>query len=292
MTDEQQVVPARVAVGIGLSGESGYVLEKVVALAGDPSLVAAVHVIAPKHQLYNLGSKSPQIYDLVSANVSARLERLCRRFGVANYHVRTGHSPTVIAEFAAEAGASIIAIGTHGRQGHRRFLGQTSNDILHRPSVDVLAVQTPDELPPVAAAYRRILVAIDPSLDVDRVLKRAQALRGHFDARLDIATVIRPASYLVGGIDLENAPEAKKLEAVALERLEGVRDDVLSTYDDISSGFVRRGDPAVEIQRVTDEIGADLVVLGIGSAHGETWLGSSPTLLHDIRQDLYCVSVP
>lgn len=54
---------------------------------------------------------------------------------------RQGSPATVIRECAAEIGADVIVVGTHGRHGLELLLGSISNGVLHGTPCDVLAVK-------------------------------------------------------------------------------------------------------------------------------------------------------
>lgn len=103
------------------------------------------------------------------ARASAPATRLERRRGL-----RPG---AVILDYATEAHADLIVLGTHGRRGPRRwFLGSTAEEVLRSASCNVLVVRQRDggrELHPI----RRLLVPVDFS-DVSAASIRSAASIG------------------------------------------------------------------------------------------------------------------
>ena len=55
-------------------------------------------------------------------------------------HVECGRAINVILDVAASENADLIVIGSHGKHGAALLLGSTANGVLHRATVDVLAV--------------------------------------------------------------------------------------------------------------------------------------------------------
>ncbi len=62
--------------------------------------------------------------------------------------VLTGHAAESIADFAAENGADVIVLATHGRSGVKRWvLGSTADKILRSACVPVMMVRAPGCIP-------------------------------------------------------------------------------------------------------------------------------------------------
>ena len=58
-----------------------------------------------------------------------------------NQHLTFGRPETEIDAIAAEIGADLIVVGSHGRHGIALILGSTANGVLHGAPCDVLAVR-------------------------------------------------------------------------------------------------------------------------------------------------------
>ena len=292
-----------IVVGVGLTGESGFVIEKVASLAGDPNRIIAVHVMEHGY-LYvedeseglvrELGQSFEELASSVENDAQERLARLCKRFGVRNYQLRSGHVATELQRMADEHDAICVAIGTHGRRGWRALLGETANSVLHGTRTNVLVVYTPDALPDVASSYRRILVAADLTRETDQVLAEAIRIQQRFDAELYVMSVVRPLAQVYHGLDFSNAVEASMFETEAHSRYERH----LQKYADgfgipATRTIVRQGEPISEIHATLDDLDADLLVLGTHGTHGPALLlgSTSNAVLHGIRCDVMAVRV-
>jgi nucleotide-binding universal stress UspA family protein len=70
-----------------------------------------------------------------SADPAVRVDRI----------IREGPTTAVILQAAADYGADVIVMGTHGRTGFRRFiLGSVTEEVLRKAPCPVLTVKTPD----------------------------------------------------------------------------------------------------------------------------------------------------
>ena len=116
--------------------------------------------------------------------------------------------------------------------------------------------------------YSRVLVPLDTSELAEQALPHAVELARHFDAHLELLTVLRAS----GEEALEvHAPgdewDPRALEAQ--EYLDGVAGRL--SQDDLSvSTAVRRGDVAEEIMAHSVDAGCDLIVM---CTHGRSGLG-------------------
>lgn len=305
-TTEPDAEPGReltVIVGIGLTGESGFVLEKVAELAGSATRLVAVHVLEHSY-LYvedggegmarELGHSFEELATNLEDDARERLQRLCARFGIERYEVRTGHVATELQRVADEYRAFCVVIGTHGRRGWRALLGETANSVLHGTRTNVLAVYTPDELPEMTSSYRKILVAADLSAETDQVMREAVRIQQRFNADIYLLSVIRPLAQVYHGLDFSNAVEVGVFESEAQSRYETHLSSYAATFGiDPARAFVRQGDPITEIHWTAEEIGADLVVVGTHGTHGPALLlgSTSNAVLHGIRCDVMAVRV-
>jgi nucleotide-binding universal stress UspA family protein len=79
---------------------------------------------------------SKRIEDFVHAKLGDRSAIEGRRVGI---HVRTGNVAQEIVKFAEEAGAQLVVVGSHARQGVlKKLLGSTSEKVLEISPVSVL----------------------------------------------------------------------------------------------------------------------------------------------------------
>lgn len=214
----------------------------------------------------------------------AYLEQIAARCRAAAVEARVHvHAPPVrgvaagIAEHAAELGADLIAITTHGSGGLRDLIvGSIAQQTLARGTTSILLVRptATGAAPPFAC--RTLVVALDPArhgmapLDAACLLARALAAHLHLltvvptpgtlpAERRAQATLSPHAAAAV--LDLESRDaEAMLREAAASLEAEGLK----------ASTELRRGDPLSEVIQALRERAADLLVV---ATHGHVGLG-------------------
>lgn len=139
--------------------------------------------------------------------------------------------------------------------------------------------------------YKKIMLAVDLTEESKPVAERALALVKAFDAELHLVHVIEPLSLAYGGdvpMDLSSVQEQ-------------IQDQAKSHLAEFASGMgvtaehqhLIFGRPESEIQRVADEEGADLIVVGSHGRHGlALLLGSTANgVLHGAICDVLAVRV-
>ncbi len=88
--------------------------------------------------------------------------------------VADGFADTAIVDAAAEIGAGLVVVGSHGRSGIRRvLLGSVAERVVRLAGCNVLVARRDGEL---AGGYRRLLVPTDFSAGAGRALALAVAL--------------------------------------------------------------------------------------------------------------------
>ncbi|HSN50883.1 MAG TPA: universal stress protein [Woeseiaceae bacterium] len=143
--------------------------------------------------------------------------------------------------------------------------------------------------------YKNILVAVDTTDEAENVIRAAREIAGEKSSGITAVTVIRPMAdfYIDLYATLENGPDTG-IEARAAERATAWLSDLAKRYDIGASAVnVIIGTPAVEIRKLAEKIGADLIVLGTHGRHGlGLILGSTANaVLHGATCDLLAVKV-
>jgi universal stress protein A len=141
------------------------------------------------------------------------------------------------------------------------------------------------------SVYKKIMLAVDLTEESKPVAERAMALVKAYDAELHLVHVIEPLSLAYGGdvpMDLSSVQEQ-------------IQDQAKSHLAEFASGMsvptehqhLIFGRPESEIQRVADEEGADLIVVGSHGRHGlALLLGSTANgVLHGAMCDVLAVRV-
>ena len=139
--------------------------------------------------------------------------------------------------------------------------------------------------------YKKIMLAVDLTEESKPVAERALALVEAFCAERHLVHVIEPLSLAYGGdvpMDLSSVQEQ-------------IQEQAKSHLGEFAAGMevpaerqhLIFGRPESEIQRVADEIGADLIVVGSHGRHGlALLLGSTANgVLHGAMCDVLAVRV-
>jgi universal stress protein A len=143
--------------------------------------------------------------------------------------------------------------------------------------------------------YKNILVAVDTTDEAEDVIRAAREIADQKSSEISAVTVIRPMAdfYINLYATLENSPDTG-IEARAAERATEWLSDLGKRFDiDAGAVDVIIGTPAVEIRKLAEKIGADLIVLGTHGRHGlGLMLGSTANaVLHGAPCDVLAVKV-
>jgi nucleotide-binding universal stress UspA family protein len=181
------------------------------------------------------------------------------------YLVRDGAAAEQILAAAAELGADLIVVGSHGRTGLSRVLaGSVSEAVLRRATCPVLALHAAPERPPASDEPRVILHPTDFSDRSADAFRVARALARDHGARLFLFYAV-PVEYPVeGGLYIPADPRTYLEPLAALKE----QADGPDMKHPVETRCVK-GNPADEIVRLAEEIGSDLIVMG---THGRTGL--------------------
>lgn len=182
----------------------------------------------------------------------------------------TGIPSLRIAQEAAEAGANLIVLGTHGRTGLAHvLLGSTAERVVAAAPCPVLTVRMPRGRGPAAAAppsVRRLLVPVDFSDHSLEALEYAALVAAQFHAALTLVHVMEPVAY---GLDFTlpfggNGPAAR---AHVEARLAALAAPLAAQGLDVDH-LVRGGTPADSILDWTSHQPYDLIVMGTHGRRG------------------------
>ncbi len=141
------------------------------------------------------------------------------------------------------------------------------------------------------SSYKRIMLAVDLTEESKAVADRATALVEASGAELHLVHVIEPLSLAYGGdvpMDLSSVQE--QIQEQAKSHLSEFASQLKVPAEQQHLIF---GRPESEIQRVADEVGADLIVVGSHGRHGlALLLGSTANgVLHGAMCDVLAVRV-
>jgi len=119
------------------------------------------------------------------------LEALGQKYG-AKAHLETGNPAEVLISAVEQFGADLLATGSVGMSGARRFmLGNVPNKVSHHAPTDLLIVKT-DAPSSSGGGYHRILVGTDGSRTATRAVEMASSLAASLGAKPTIVCVYEP----------------------------------------------------------------------------------------------------
>lgn len=141
------------------------------------------------------------------------------------------------------------------------------------------------------AVYQKILVAIDLTEEAPQVLEKAMAISKAHDAEVVLVHVVEPVGYAYGGdIPMDLTELQEQLDKAAKEKLHtyGERHGIAT-----DNQLVMVGRPESEIHRLSEELDADLVVVGSHGRKGfQLLLGSTANgVLHGTVCDVLAVRI-
>ena len=162
-----------------------------------------------------------------------------------------------IMQAARDVEPDLIVMGTHG---HSRFstllMGSTAEKVLRHAPCHVLTVKS-GATRPVDGAFGNILVPVDFSQWARRGLDGARAIAADSDATINLVHVIEPAPpmYLAGNVSsyFELDPDLKERIETNMRTWSGDMPN--------SKVMITEGNPALEVARMAESVGADLIVM-------------------------------
>ena len=179
-----------------------------------------------------------------------------------------GRTEEVILEHAEETGVDLVAMGTGGRRGLRRFVtGDVTEYVVRTSPVPVLTAHATDD-PPVTE-YDDVLVPTDGSEAAATAIEHALAVAGAFDATVHALNVVDLAVVASGSDAMPDTGLVERLNERGESDTEAVADRVVegdAGVDVVTE--VREGSPANEILEYVEAAGIDLVAMGTRGRSG------------------------
>ena len=140
----------KILVAIDLTDEAGQVLEQAnETTKQNGAELSLIVVVKPINQVYSgfdvaaLSADAAMIEADAVKQAQLRIAEHAKGLGVPGNrtYVARGNPAHEIRETAAELGADLIVLGTHGRHGLGLLLGSTATGVLHGCPCDVLTVR-------------------------------------------------------------------------------------------------------------------------------------------------------
>jgi len=170
-----------------------------------------------------------------------------------------------ILAYVDEAGIDLVAMGTKGRRGLRRFVtGSVTEHVVRGATVPVVTVRTTDADP--VTDYERVLVTTDGSDAADAAVDHAIAVAGAYDATLHALSVVDIEALAAGPTAAPPTDLLETLGEQSREATDAIADRAeeagVETVTEVREGF-----PGPGILEYADEEGIDLIAMG---THGRT----------------------
>ena len=142
------------------------------------------------------------------------------------------------------------------------------------------------------SAYQHILVAIDFSSETERILEKALEMATGSGSRISLIHVVEYSPYLFPPdtpLPMDFDLEARFSEQASRRLSELVNQQGVSE----AQCLVEVGSPTIEIVRVAQEQGVDLVVMGSHGRHGlQRVMGSTASgVMHTANCDVLAVRI-
>jgi nucleotide-binding universal stress UspA family protein len=106
---------------------------------------------------------------------------------------------TTISHRAAEVGADLIVVTTHGRGGVARFwLGSVTDALIHVSSIPLLVIPSSDSAPDSRRLdlFRQILIPLDGATLAEQILEHALGFSAPMQAAYTLLHVVKPVTLL------------------------------------------------------------------------------------------------
>jgi nucleotide-binding universal stress UspA family protein len=211
-----------------------------------------------------------------SAVPESVVERAEREGIDAAGEVRDGVPSEVIAAYAEEVDADLVAMGAHRRSPPAdRRLGSTAERVVERSPCPVLTVRQADveETTSGFNQFDDLLVPVDGSDAAERAADHAVELAGAYGAGVHFVYVVDTATYGSG-----DAP--RSVVGPLTEAGRGLVDELAAAAEDRSisaTADVVKGIAHERILEYADGVDTDLVVMGTRgqTAGGDSFLGST-----------------
>jgi nucleotide-binding universal stress UspA family protein len=178
-----------------------------------------------------------------------------------------GEPSEAILEYAADNDTDLVALGTHGRTGIRRYIAGSVTERVVRLSPTPVLTARATETEAVAGVYDDVLVPTDGSEYAAAATEHGLAIARRFDARVHAVNVVDVGAVTVGPDATPPTDLVDRLTARGNETVEQVAERARDGGLDATTA-VREGIPATELLGYVDEADVDLVTMGTAGRTG------------------------
>jgi nucleotide-binding universal stress UspA family protein len=169
-----------------------------------------------------------------------------------------GEAPDVIIDIAKAKKVDLVAMGTHGRKGLKRFLmGSVTSGVITNSPCDVIVVKKPCSA--CTGTYLSILLPFDGSDFSKNALSKACQLAQTDGAEITVLYVIPRYEEMVGFFRTESIKKSLLHEATKI--IDAAREIALRQSVSVKTE-IREGHSGDEIVKVASSLKNDLIVIG------------------------------
>jgi nucleotide-binding universal stress UspA family protein len=219
----------------------------------------AAHVIPQESYAYASPESVERIFneakDFASYTLKQTVAPLQQRGMQCDVAISDGDVPEVIEDLVDQYQADLLVVGTSSRGGFGKFfLGSVAEQLIRDSRCAVLTVG-PQVVSLASEGIHQIICATDFSSASNRAAEMAVAIASESDAHLSFIHVVEQAS--------RNFPE------LSLHELEKRTRDAIPAEPELLHEpqiLVEIGNVAVRVLRLTSDLAADLVVMGVRGA--------------------------
>lgn len=201
--------------------------------------------------------------------LDSEVERLRQAGFKASGEIRTGHAAEEIVRLAAELKSDIIAVGSHGLSGARRFLlGSVSDRVFEYAPCSVLIVKQPaaagggQAVFPTATEKWRLLLAYDNSPPARKAVELCASLPLAAPTEIKAITVLPLIRMYRQDIRQQLSSVWQEKKRAAKMALEWATSKVDLKDGYVSTELLEEPDVAQAILDVADDFGCHLLIVG------------------------------
>lgn len=174
-----------------------------------------------------------QVLEGDRAKASNYLEQVRKRIAEPGLTIdtvaRTGTPVNELPDLAAELGAAVIVMASHGRGGFKRLvLGSVAMRLLSHVDVPILLMRPPEVGPGPSPSFHRLMVPLDGSLLAERAIDLAKEFASP-GATLVLARVVPSIESILGDGDADRI-EADEGTALRVTRARQYLDRVMEEH--------------------------------------------------------------
>lgn len=198
-------------------------------------------------------------------------EMVRKEFGIEiESFVYEGEPPEVIARTAQEMKVDLIAMGTHGRRGIKRFImGSVTSGVIGQAACDVLVVKKP--CTQCTGKFTSILLPFDGSAFSKKALSHAYALANDEGSEITALYVIPRYEEMIGFMKTDSIRKSLYKEA---EQIIEMAKQSISDNGVTLATAIEEGHAADKIVETANRMKNDLIVMG---SYG--WRGVNKAIL-------------